>query len=331
MTLAEQLHRLLPSNGMATACRIQDNNDMANSISATAGGSRMLYLGIDGGGSKCRAVIVNSRGEPIGEGVGGPANPYQNFQQSLDSVYTATRLALKSAGLSDEASQRLHACLGLAGVNLPAVHHAFSQWQHPYAALLVATDLRVACIGAHAGGDGAVIISGTGSCGFAYVNHQEWFYGAHGFPAGDKGSGAWMGLEAVKHVLLALDGFAEATSLSDALLAQLQATDTISLVEKIGYGASQYAQLAPLVIAAANHGDPVAMAIVKDGADYISKLASKLLVAKPPRLSLIGGLAPLLVPWLAPEIQAQLAPALEQPEMGAVRLAMQTWPAAETP
>jgi glucosamine kinase len=82
-----------------------------------------------------------------------------------------------------------------------------------------------------------------------------------------------------------------------------------------------------LVIEAANKSDPVAKTIVQAGADYISLLAHKLLAANPPRLSLIGGLAPMLVPWLDPLVRQRLAPALEQPEMGAVRLAMQTWPA----
>ena len=287
--------------------------------------SQALFLGIDGGGSKCRALIVNAKGERLGEGCGGPANPYQDFQQSVDSVSVATQLALRDAGLDPSASPRLHACLGLAGVNIPAVHQAFMQWQHPYGRLLVATDLRVACIGAHGGGDGAVIIAGTGSVGYAHVGTHEVFYGAHGFPAGDKGSGAWLGLQAMQHVLLALDGFAEPTALTDALLAQLKARDGIGLVEAIGHGASQFAQLAPLVIQAANQRDPVATAIVTSGADYISQLAHKLLAIKPPRLSLIGGLAPLLTPWLDPFVQAQLSPALEQPEMGAVRLAMQTW------
>lgn len=288
-----------------------------------------LYLGIDGGGSKCKAVIVTAGGQRLGEGCGGPANPYQNFEQSLDSVHTATRLALASAGLEPSASKQLYACLGLAGVNLPAVHQAFMRWQHPFGQLLVATDLRVACIGAHGGGDGAVIIAGTGSCGYAHVDGQEWLYGAHGFPAGDKGSGAWMGLEAVKHVLLALDGFAAPTRLTALLLHQLHATDAISLIENIGQGASQYARIAPLVLDAARQQDAVADAIVQAGADYISLLAHKLLTAKPPRLSLIGGLAPLLVPWLDPMIGSQLSPALEPPEMGAVRLAMQSWPSKD--
>lgn len=289
-----------------------------------------LYLGIDGGGSKCRAVIFNDRGDRLGEGSGGPANPYQDFQQSLDSVFAATRQALQAAGLDISAARRLHACLGLAGVNLPAIHQAFSRWQHPYGQLLVATDLRIACIGAHGGADGAVIIAGTGSVGFAHVNGQEWLYGAHGFPAGDKGSGAWLGLQAVQHVLLALDGFAEPTRLIELLLARLDATDGISLVENIGHGASQYAKLAPLVIDAARAHDAVALAIVRDGANYISQLARKLLSVRPPRLSLIGGIAPLLTPWLDEEVKEHLSPALEQPEMGAVRLAMQTWPPTAT-
>lgn len=280
------------------------------------------FLGIDGGGSKCKAVIVDAAGRVLGEGGGGPANPYQQFEQSLNSIKRATHDALAAAGLAASDIGSLHACLGLAGVNLPVVHQRMRQWPHPYASLRIVSDLHVACIGAHAGGDGAVMIAGTGSCGYARVQQQEWQYGGHGFPAGDKGSGAWLGLEAVKQALLTLDGFADATLLTQQLLTALQVNDAIELIERVGQGASAYAKLAPLVFASAEAGDPVARAIIGQGADYLSTLARKLLHAKPPRLALIGGIAPLMTPWLAPDIQAALSPALEAPEHGAVRVAM---------
>lgn len=282
----------------------------------------LRFLGIDGGGSKCKAVIVDADGRVLGEGSGGPANPYQQFEQSLNSIKRASHDALTAAGLAASEIGSLHACLGLAGVNLPVVHQRMRQWPHPFANLHIVSDLQVACVGAHAGGDGAVMIAGTGSCGYVRVQQREWQYGGHGFPAGDKGSGAWLGLEAVKQTLLTLDGFADATVLTDQLLTALQARDAISLIERIGQGASAYAKLAPLVFASADAGDLVARAIIAQGADYLSTLARKLLHAKPPRLALIGGIAPLMTPWLAADIQAALAPALEAPEHGAVRVAM---------
>lgn len=285
-----------------------------------------LFLGVDGGGSKCRAVIAGADGVVLGSGVGGPANPFQNFDQSIHSITTATSQALTSAGLAQESSRNLRACLGLAGVNVPAVHQRVMQWAHPFREMWVVTDLRIACLGAHGGQDGAVIIAGTGSCGYSVVENREVLYGGHGFPCGDNGSGAWTGLEAVKQVLHALDGLAEATGLTKRISAHLQAHDAVSVVERLGdHTASEYAKLAPIVFTAAAEGDPVALRIVREGAAYLDELAHRLWATRPPRMSLIGGLATLVTPWLDKDVAARLSPALEQPEMGSVRLAMQHW------
>ncbi len=285
-----------------------------------------LFLGVDGGGSKCRAVLVDSAGKVLGEGLGGPANPFHGVEQCLQSIGTATNEALAQAGMAPEASQQLIACLGLAGVNLPALHEAFMRWQHPYGGMVVAHDLHVACVAAHQGGDGAVIIAGTGSCGYSNVGGQHAAFGAYGFPHGDQGSGGWTGLQAVSHVLLALDGFAEPTRMTERFLAQLEASDATTLVERLSVvGVRGYAALAPIVFELANAGDAPATRIVREGAAYISQLARRLLQSRPPRLSMIGGLAPLIVPWLDRDVREHLSPPLESPEMGAVREAMRWW------
>lgn len=285
-----------------------------------------LFLGVDGGATKCRAVVTDAHGVVLGRGGSGPANAFQSFEQCIRSVADAAAKALADAQLGWEASRGLHACLGLAGVNLPIVHARVMQWSHPFADLVVATDLRVACIGAHRGEDGAVVIAGTGSCGYAIVDGRETFVGGHGFPPGDQGSGAWFGLEAVRHVLLAIDDLAEPTELTERVLAALQARDAPSLIEQLGeHAAAEYARLAPLVFAAADEGDEVATRIVRAGADYIGELARRLWAAKPPRLSLIGGLSEPLRRWLAADVVAMLSPALDPPELGSVRLAMQHW------
>lgn len=281
--------------------------------------SQALYLGIDGGGSKCKAILVDANNTILGTGIAGPGNPLHGFEQATNNIVECARLALKEAGLSDDSLSNIVAGVGLAGVNLPYLFEQVSQWQHPFKDMHLATDLLIACLGAHDGLDGAVMITGTGSCGFVHVDDASEIVGAHGFPHGDKGSGAWIGLQAAKQVLLALDDLVEPTLLSDSLLNHLSATGAIDMVEKIaGKPAAFYAQMAGNVFEAADQGDAVATAILEEGADYISRVARKLLKKQPPRLSLIGGLAPLLTPWLDQDIADELAEPLFPPEMGAV-------------
>ena len=285
---------------------------------------QQLFLGIDGGGSKCKAVVMSDESIILGTGISGPGNPLHGFEQATNSITESALLALKDAGLEHIALNQLIAGVGLAGVNLPVLFDQMSAWKHPFKEMFLATDLLVACLGAHQGADGAVMITGTGSCGFSYVDGHPYMLGAHGFPHGDKGSGAWFGLQAAKQVLLSIDGIVPKTSMTEVLLEKLSCKDDTALVENIaGKPATYYAQLANLVFDAAEQGDKVAKNIVKEGAEYINDIARTLWKKNPPRLSMIGGLTPRLRPWLDESIQAKLSDPLSPPEVGSVLFAKQ--------
>ena len=281
-----------------------------------------LFLGIDGGGSKCKTIIMNKNNEILGTGISGPGNPLHGFEQATHSITESAMLALADAGLTHIELSELRVGVGLAGVNLPVLFDQMSAWEHPFKTMYIATDLLVACLGAHDGSDGAVVITGTGSCGFSCIDDEEFIIGAHGFPHGDKGSGAWFGLQAAKQVLLSIDGLVKPSIMNKVLLEKLGCKDDTDLVEKIaGKKATYYAQLANLVFDAAEQSDDVALAIVNEGAEYINSLARTLLAKKPKRLSMIGGLTPRLRPWLAKEIQAELSEPISPPEVGSVLFA----------
>lgn len=283
----------------------------------------ILYLGIDGGGSKCRARIISATDQLMGTGVGGPANPLHGVQQTIDSITTATELALQEAGLPHSAMNQLIAGIGLAGVNLPSLFQIMSNWQHPFKQMFLTTDLHIACLGAHNSDEGAVIVAGTGSCGYSYVNGVAKIFGAHGFPFGDKGSGAWMGLEAVKAVLLASDGLGPETILTQ-LLGNFLHAEGVMIVDKMANAKSRdYAQLAVFVLDAAEQNDAVALSIVHEGAAYITAIAEKLWSSGAARMSFIGGLSERLIPWLSPAIAAKLSVPVGQPEFGAIYYAKQ--------
>ncbi|WP_448565644.1 N-acetylglucosamine kinase [Thalassotalea ganghwensis] len=282
------------------------------------------FIGIDGGGSKCKAIIVDANNNVLGSGISGPANPLHGYQQAIDSITESAELALADANIAQLSLDQVIAGVGLAGVNLPVLFDKIANWQHPFKEMFLATDLLVACLGAHRGGDGAVIISGTGSCGFSYVNGQPYTIGGHGFPHGDKGSGAWFGFQAANHVLMSLDGLVESSLINEKLLALHQVNHSIELVEIIaGKPAAFYAKMANIVFDAAEAGDSVAINIVKEGAAYIDGVARQLLKQQPPRLSLIGGLTVRLIPWLAKDVQDILKQPLCPPELGSVLFAKQ--------
>ncbi|WP_449360733.1 BadF/BadG/BcrA/BcrD ATPase family protein, partial [Alishewanella longhuensis] len=173
------------------------------------------YLGIDGGGSKCKVVLTDAAFTVLAEGLGGPANPLRGMDVATQSILDATYQALAKASLPASAISEVIVGAGLAGVNIPEYHQRFSQWQHPFAELHLTSDLHVACMGAHQGRDGAVIICGTGSCGLASVKGQVLEVGGHGFPYGDSGSGAWFGLQLLQRVLRSKDALVAPTLMTE--------------------------------------------------------------------------------------------------------------------
>jgi len=285
---------------------------------------QQYYIGIDGGGSKCKAVLMDDNNNILGTGISGPGNPLHGFEQATNSITESAQLALADAGLKDLPLSELFAGVGLAGVNLPILFDEMNSWQHPFKQMFLATDLLIACLGAHQGEDGAVMITGTGSCGFSYVDKKALIVGAHGFPHGDKASGAWFGLQAAKQVLLSLDGLVEQTLMTEKLLSLTQCPNDVALVEAIANKpATFYAKFANLVFDAAEEGDDIAKDIINEGCAYIATVAKKLNQQHPKRMSMIGGLTTRLVKWLPTEITDQLSEPLSPPEVGAVLFAKQ--------
>ncbi len=280
----------------------------------------VLYLGIDGGGSKCRATVVAQ--DYRGSAVAGPANPFQNMDQALDSIVDAAAGALADAGLPSSAMGKLVAGVGLAGVNIPRIFRQVSDWQHPFARLYLTTDIHIACLGAHGGEDGAVIVAGTGSVGYACRNGISHNFGAHGFPFGDKGSGAWLGLEAMKAILLAMDELGPATSLTAAIEAHLSTSGLNVIAAMAGATSRTYGSLAPLVLSQAEAGDAVAQAIVQEGAAYLEALAGKLLDTGADSFCMLGGLSPRIIPWMSREVTEHLVDSRADPDIGAVLYGM---------
>ena len=93
---------------------------------------------------------------------------------------------------------RARAGLGLAGANLPSLAEAIRKIPLGFASVVVASDAVAACLGAHGGRDGAVLILGTGSQGLAILSGHATTIGGWGFALSDDASGATLGRSAVR-------------------------------------------------------------------------------------------------------------------------------------
>lgn len=283
--------------------------------------NKPLYIGIDGGGTKCSAKLFNANKEVIGHGISGPANAARDLAQTLDSILKSVHLALIDAQISMDYIPQLKVAAGLAGATIPSVKAQLLAWQHPFNCFIADSDLTTTSYGAHEGRDGALLIVGTGSSAARFQSGILTQFGGHGFVFGDKGSGAWLGRSAVASTLEALDGVTDITALHDRILTRLSVTSSAGLVQKMILATpSQFASLAPEVVSLAKQEDTHALALVADAAAYLDKLCMRTLQNTQLSLVLMGGLAPFFKPWFSPALRARIVEAKAGPERGALHL-----------
>ena len=220
----------------------------------------LLFLGIDGGGTKCRARLRNAEGRLLGEGTGGPSNIRLDPDLVWNSLLTACREALAQAGLHESDLKRIHAGMGAAGAGQTSAVERLLSRAHPFASFEIETDAHTAWLGAFNGGDGAILIVGTGSCGYGGTSGDCHYVGGWGYEISDEGSGAAIGRELLRRCIWAHDGRTPATPLSDAVLAEFN-NDLEVLVDWVGKARpADYGRYAPLVLDHAGKRDPLGVA-----------------------------------------------------------------------
>jgi glucosamine kinase len=278
-----------------------------------------IFLGIDGGGTKCKARLEDAHGNLLAEAIAGPANAARNLAGSIEAVLAASEQAITNANIKGLSINNVHAGIGLAGINIPPVKQAFLKQSLPFASWHITTDLHIACLGAHLGQDGAIVIVGTGSSGIAIHNGKQLEVGGHGFVVGDKGSGAWLGKMAISHCLETLDGITASTVLSEKIMSLLECDNAYELVSlTLEAKPAFYASIAPLIMRLAASQQEDALLIVKQAATYINKICQRLLNGHSDHLSLIGGVTQPLMPYLDSQLQSIIQPAKASPEQGAI-------------
>ena len=264
------------------------------------------YFGVDGGGTRCRARIEDENGRLLGEASSGPATTRIGIEKAWRAIMEATEAAAAQARLSREDFARMHGAIGLAGLGRRGAEAALSEIVHPFASIVFISDGMAACLGAHSGADGAIVVAGTGSVGVGLIGGREIRIAGYGFPVSDEGSGADMGLQVVRLALRAADRRAELTPLLSEVLGAFDSDPYQAVAWSEEARATDYAAFAPIVLRHANQGDPVGRRIVERTANAIGDLLDMFLARGIERLSLVGGLSEAITPWLTPDLRGRL-------------------------
>ncbi len=314
-------------------------------------GDRDWWVGVDGGGTRSRAVVGDARGRELGAADGGPGliDP-TDPDRAVAAVAAVVRAAAVAANVAlpvrglwaglagaghSQAREAVEA--GLRGAGLAERVGAGSDVEAAHADAFGAGSCAPESARAAASGaaPGILCVVGTGSSVRAIgPNGEVVQVGGWGQLLGDEGSGYRIGLDGLRAVMRASDGREPRTSLREVLLDAAGASAPRDLV---GWAAratkGEVAALSVLVATEARNGDTVAARIIHRALGAIRSHLEAVLERTPgwqgrPVVAFVGGLVREgsvlreAVTEMAAELGCGVHPGPVIPERGALKKAI---------
>lgn len=227
-------------------------------------------LGVDGGGSATRSVIISTEGEVLATAEAGPSNPITiGAERALANILEAVDEASARCGVHEFLASRL----GVAGTDRSRLRQELLDGMRPsFGDTAIVSDAASALAGGTGCRPGVVVIAGTGSIAYGENGLGETARaGGWGWRLGDEGSGYTIGLKAIMAALRAQDGRGPETVLKQKIVSHLglgRLEDIIDWVYEPGREPRGIAYLVPLVREAEAEGDEAAALVMAEaGAD----------------------------------------------------------------
>jgi len=308
------------------------------------------YLGVDGGGTNCRVRLADENLTTLAEVKNGRSNlQIDDGDPAYKAISDGARDAFAAAGLDYAETANTYACFGMAGGRMDTARAEFAARSWPFAGVKVYDDIDIAHAGALGGGEGGVIIVGTGSAAMSIVHGKRHQAGGWGFPTGDQMSGAILGRELMRYAVEAEDGLVEPSPLTKAVIAQLGGNNQavmawafgtaldLKIISSdgsegcddalIGRAPAEFGKLMPLFIDYLEKGDPVAQKMLDIELAYIDTYARWFKAHGAAVMAVVGGFGQRLFPILEQRYGSFVALPKYEPLHGAIILAKQNFAA----
>ena len=254
------------------------------------------FLGVDGGGSKTRFVVIDERGRVLASHREGSAYYLEiGLDSAQEMLVRGIQQTLNQAGIAE--SQ-----LTYAFISLPSYGEDQSLIERLNALPLAAlpsqrfrcdNDMVCAWAGALAGADGVTVASGTGSIAYGEFQGRAERAGGWGELFSDEGSSYWLAREGLRLFSRMSDGRTARGPLYELIRRHFKLKVDLDLCAAV-YGSdaaqrSHLAQLSQIVTRAASEGDVAAEELIQQAAcelvDLVEAVATKLQI--PPDMSIL--------------------------------------------
>ncbi len=250
-----------------------------------------LIMVVDGGGSTCRARLVDHDGNALGAAKGGAANAISDPESARRTIIATVRATYADAGLDPNRARDDLLFVALAGIPERTGFTALLSADMPFARIELTSDLAAGVQAALHDADGVVVNVGTGSYFVAQRGGRLRRVGGRGFLISDECSGAWLGQRLLRDVVRAHDRLIAATPLTDQALAECGGgiDDVVAFAKRAS--PRDFAGFAPMIVAARAQADPVAERLFARAVNEMCAILDALDAVALGRIVLIGGLA----------------------------------------
>ncbi|MGV3575965.1 MAG: BadF/BadG/BcrA/BcrD ATPase family protein [Devosia sp.] len=304
------------------------------------------YLGVDGGGTNCRVRLADENLVTLAEVKNGRSNlQIDAGDPAYKAISDGTRDVFKAAGVDYAQTANTYACFGMAGGRMDTARAEFAARPWPFAGVKVYDDIDIAHAGALGGGEGGVVIIGTGSAAMSIVGGTRYQAGGWGFHIGDQMSGAILGRELARYTVEAKDGLVEGSPLTKAVASalggdnqgimtwsfateldlRLESSDGSEDNALVGRAPGEYGKLMPLWFDYLEQNDPVALKLLDVQMGYIDTYVRWFKSHGAEVMAIVGGLGQRLFPRLTERYGDFVALPQFEPLHGAVILAKQNF------
>ena len=234
----------------------------------------MVVLGVDAGGTKTVCQLADATGTVLAEMRGAGAHLQSVGEPGVEAVLRdLINRALDKCGRPQIAAM----CLGMAGVDQPVeadIVRRIMERIGQHSRALVVNDALIALEAGAPAAPGVVVIAGTGSMAYGRDAHGHAARaGGWGFVLADEGSGYWLGRQALRAAVRAVDHRGPRTILTDRVFAHYGVSRSADLAREVYAGGVKPAAIASLaadVDSAAGDGDAVALKIIDAAATELA-------------------------------------------------------------
>lgn len=232
-----------------------------------------FYLGVDGGGTKTLAILVDDAGNLINYIKTGPTNIMECgeriFFESLDHISHILKGIEKTS---------VKSCFGMSAIGeYKGLEDKLKKLIYKKLEIIpniIVNDVVIAWAGGFCGKDSVHVVSGTGSIVYGKYYGKEVRVGGWGPLIGDEGSGYYIGVEALREITKQIDGRGKKTILSDEFFKEKKIScryDIFDWIKNLDKNfRSEIASLSHLISKTALEGDSVSQYILKKAAQELS-------------------------------------------------------------